>query len=246
MDALHASYGEPPPPRHVAIIMDGNGRWAESRGEPRIAGHKRGAEAVRRTAEAAANMGITYLTLFGFSSENWKRPKSEIGDLMSLLRLYLRSEIAELKKKGVKLRVIGDRSRLESDIVSLIDRAEAETVNNTRLTLVLALSYGSRAEIARAAQRLAKLAADGRIDPDSIDEQSLEGQLETSGIPDPDLLIRTSGEKRVSNFLLWQLAYTELVFMDVLWPEFGAGDLADAVREYHQRERRYGSSVSTA
>jgi undecaprenyl diphosphate synthase len=226
--------------------MDGNGRWAESRGEPRIAGHKRGAEAVRRTAEAAANMGITYLTLFGFSSENWKRPKSEIGDLMSLLRLYLRSEIAELKKKGVKLRVIGDRSRLESDIVSLIDRAEAETVNNTRLTLVLALSYGSRAEIARAAQRLAKLAADGRIDPDSIDEQSLEGQLETSGIPDPDLLIRTSGEKRVSNFLLWQLAYTELVFMDVLWPEFGAGDLADAVREYHQRERRYGSSVSTA
>ncbi len=246
MDALHASYGEPPPPRHVAIIMDGNGRWAESRGEPRIAGHKRGAEAVRRTAEAAANMGITYLTLFGFSSENWKRPKSEIGDLMSLLRLYLRSEIAELKKKGVKLRVIGDRSRLESDIVSLIDRAEAETVNNTRLTLVLALSYGSRAEIVRAAQRLAKLAADGRIDPDSIDEQSLEGQLETSGIPDPDLLIRTSGEKRVSNFLLWQLAYTELVFMDVLWPEFGAGDLADAVREYHQRERRYGSSVSTA
>lgn len=246
MDALHASYGEPPPPRHVAIIMDGNGRWAESRGEPRIAGHKRGAEAVRRTAEAAANMGITYLTLFGFSSENWKRPKSEIGDLMSLLRLYLRSEIAELKKKGVKLRVIGDRSRLESDIVSLIDRAEAETVNNTRLTLVLALSYGSRAEIARAAQRLAKLAADGRIDPDSIDEQSLEGQLETSGIPDPDLLIRTSGEKRVSNFLLWQLAYTELVFMDVLWPEFGADDLADAVREYHQRERRYGSSVSTA
>ncbi len=246
MDALPASYGDPPPPRHVAIIMDGNGRWAESRGEPRIAGHKRGAEAVRRTAEAAANMGITYLTLFGFSSENWKRPKSEIGDLMSLLRLYLRSEIAELKKKGVKLRVIGDRSRLESDIVSLIDRAEAETVSNTRLTLVLALSYGSRAEIARAAQRLAKLAADGRIDPDSIDEQSLEGQLETSGIPDPDLLIRTSGEKRVSNFLLWQLAYTELVFMDVLWPEFGAGDLADAVREYHQRERRYGSSVSTA
>jgi undecaprenyl diphosphate synthase len=226
--------------------MDGNGRWAESRGEPRIAGHKRGAEAVRRTAEAAANMGITYLTLFGFSSENWKRPKSEIGDLMSLLRLYLRSEIAELKKKGVKLRVIGDRSRLESDIVSLIDRAEAETVSNTRLTLVLALSYGSRAEIARAAQRLAKLAADGRIDPDSIDEQSLEGQLETCGIPDPDLLIRTSGEKRVSNFLLWQLAYTELVFMDVLWPEFGADDLADAVREYHQRERRYGSSVSSA
>ena len=245
MDALPATYGDLPPPRHVAIIMDGNGRWAQSRGLPRAAGHKRGAEAVRKTVEAAGNMGVSCLTLFGFSSENWNRPKHEIGDLMGLLRLYLQSEIAELKSKGIKLLVIGDRSRFASDIIALIDEAEADTAANTRLTLVLALSYGGRQEIAGAASRLARLAAEGEIDPDSIDEESFGSYLDTAEIPDPDLLIRTSGEKRISNFLLWQLAYTELVFLDVLWPDFGADDLATAIGEYHQRERRYGSSVGT-
>ncbi len=245
MDALPATYGDLPPPRHVAIIMDGNGRWAQARGLPRAAGHKRGAEAVRKTVEAAAELGVSCLTLFGFSSENWNRPKNEIGDLMGLLRLYLQSEIGELKSKGIKLLVIGDRSRFSTDIVALIDEAEAETAGNTRLTLVLALSYGGRQEIAGAAGRLARLAAKGEIDPNSIDEESFGEYLDTANIPDPDLLIRTSGEKRISNFLLWQLAYTELVFMDVLWPEFGADELANAIGEYHQRERRYGSSVGT-
>ncbi len=245
MDALPANWGDQPPPRHVAIIMDGNGRWAEARGLPRAAGHKRGAEAVRKTLEAASEMGVSYLTLFGFSSENWNRPKDEIGDLMGLLRLYLQSEIRELKSKGIKLMVIGDRSRFAPDIVALIDEAEAETADNTRLTLVLALSYGGRQEIASAAGRLARLAAEGKIDPGSIDEESFGAYLDTAEIPDPDLLIRTSGEKRISNFLLWQLAYTELVFMDVPWPDFGADDLATAIGEYHRRERRYGSSVGS-
>ena len=248
MKVLPAAYSDdpPPPPRHVAVIMDGNGRWAKSRGLPRAAGHKRGAEAVRRTAEAAANSGVSYLTLFGFSSENWKRPKDEIGDLMGLLRLYLKSEIHELNKNGIRLLVIGDRSPLDRDIVQSIEDAESETAGNKRLTLVLALSYGSRTEIAQAARKLAILAAKGEIDPESIDEEQLAEQLYTKTIPDPDLLIRTSGEKRISNFLLWQLAYTELVFLDVLWPEFGADDFAAAIREYHQRERRYGASVGTA
>ncbi len=245
MDALPATNGDLPPPRHVAIIMDGNGRWAQARGLARVAGHKRGAEAVRKTVEAAAGLGVSCLTLFGFSSENWNRPKNEIGDLMGLLRLYLQSEIEALRSKGIKLLVIGDRSRFTPDIVSLINQAEAETADNTRLTLVLALSYGGRQEIARAAGRLARLAAEGAIDPESIDEEGFGRLLDTADIPDPDLLIRTSGEKRISNFLLWQLAYTELVFMDVLWPDFGAGDLASAIGEYHQRERRYGSSVGT-
>ncbi len=243
MDALPATNGDLPPPRHVAIIMDGNGRWAQARGLARAAGHKRGAEAVRKTVEAAAGLGVSCLTLFGFSSENWNRPKNEIGDLMGLLRLYLQSEIKELKSKGIKLLVIGDRSRFTPDIVALIDQAEADTADNTRLMLILALSYGGRQEIARAASRLARLAAEGAIDPESIDEESFGRLLDTADVPDPDLLIRTSGEKRISNFLLWQLAYTELVFMDVLWPDFGAGDLASAIDEYHQRERRYGSSV---
>src|SRR5579862_888248 len=235
----------PAPPVHVAIIMDGNGRWAKARGLPRIAGHRRGAESVRRTVVAAAELGISYLTLFGFSSENWKRPSGEIDDLMSLLRVYLRAEIAELHQKGVRVRIIGDRTRLAPDIVTLIVNAEELTRGNTRLTLIVALSYGGRHDIVQAAQRLAADAAAGRIEPDAIDETMLADHLYTAGIPDPDLLIRTSGEQRISNFLLWQSAYTELVFIDTLWPDFGAADLEKAVNEFHGRERRYGASIGS-
>lgn len=244
MEALSASGGAPPP-THVAIIMDGNGRWAESRGLPRIAGHKRGAEAVRRTVEAAARSGVSFLTLFGFSSENWNRPKGEVGDLMGLLRLYLRSEIEALNDKGVRLRVIGDRSRFERDIIDLIDRAESETAGNGRITLILALSYGGRQEIVRAAQDLARRSLAGEVDPEAIDEAMFADCLQTAGIPDPDLLIRTSGEERISNFLLWQLAYTELVFTDVLWPDFDEKEFAAAINAFNRRERRYGASVGT-
>ena len=243
MDALPATYGPPPPPDHIAIIMDGNGRWAQARGLPRIAGHKRGAEAVRKTVEAAAKAGVSYLTLFGFSSENWKRPEREVGDLMGLLRLYLKSEVNELKKNGIRLSVIGDRSRFDRDIVRMIERAEAETAGGARLTLILALSYGGRYEIVSAARELAQKAALGEIDPGNIDEERFASHLDTAGVPDPDLLIRTSGEQRISNFLLWQLAYTELVFTDVLWPDFGEADLAAAIDEFNSRERRYGASV---
>ena len=245
MDTLPATYGDPPPPRHIAIIMDGNGRWAEARGLPRIAGHKRGAEAVRKTVEAAAKAGVSYLTLFGFSSENWKRPEREVGDLMGLLRLYLKSEINELKKNGIRLMVIGNRSRFDPDIVAMIENAESETKNGARLTLVLALSYGGRQEIVAATRSLAARAVAGEIDPDAIDDEIFAGHLNTAALPDPDLLIRTSGEQRVSNFLLWQLAYTELVFTDVLWPDFGAEDLAAAIGEYNSRERRYGATAGS-
>jgi undecaprenyl diphosphate synthase len=244
MSAKAKSEG-PAPPAHVAIIMDGNGRWAKARGLPRIAGHRRGAESVRRTVIAAAELGIAYLTLFGFSSENWKRPSDEIDDLMSLLRVYLRGEIAELHRQGVRVRVIGDRTRLAPDIVTLIANAEDLTRENTRLTLIVALSYGGRHDIVQAAQHLAAEAAAGRLRPEAIDEASFAAQLYTTGIPDPDLLIRTSGEQRISNFLLWQSAYTELVFVDTLWPDFGASDLEKAVREYHGRDRRYGASLGS-
>jgi len=246
MDALRATdVGAPPPPTHVAVIMDGNGRWAESRGLPRIAGHRRGAEAVRRTVKAAAQRGVGYLTLFGFSSENWKRPEDEVGDLMTLLRMYLESEIGTLNENGVRLRVIGDRSRFDPDIVELIEQAESDTAGNSRITLILALSYGGRQEIVQAARRLAGQATAGIIDPEAIDEATFANSLETAGIPDPDLLIRTSGEQRISNFLLWQLAYTELVFTDVLWPDFSEAELAAAIDTFNRRERRYGASAGT-
>jgi undecaprenyl diphosphate synthase len=236
---------ESPPPRHVAVIMDGNGRWAKARGLPRIAGHRRGAEAVRRTVTAAAELGIRYLTLFGFSSENWKRPVTEIHDLMGLLRHYLRGEVAELHRKGVRFRVIGDRARLAPDICTLIDNAESLTRDNARLDLSVALSYGGRAEIALAARRLAEDVKAGRLAADAIDEERFGRYLLTEGMPDPDLLIRTSGEKRISNFLLWQCAYAELVFTNTLWPDFDKADLEDALKDYHGRERRYGASVGT-
>jgi undecaprenyl diphosphate synthase len=241
MEALPAS-AEPKPPVHVAIIMDGNGRWAKARGLPRVAGHKRGAEAVRRTVTGAAELGIQYLTLYGFSSENWKRPPAEIDDLMGLLRLYLNNEIEELDRKGVRLRVIGQRSRLQPDIVRLIEGAERRTAGNRKLNLIVALSYGGRAEIAQAARCIAEGVRAGRIEPDAVDETQFERFLYTADIPDPDLLIRTSGEKRISNFLLWQSAYAELVFLERLWPDFTRNDLESAITEYHGRDRRYGAA----
>jgi undecaprenyl diphosphate synthase len=234
-----------PLPRHIAIIMDGNGRWAEARGLPRIAGHRRGAEAVRRTLTAAGELGIPYLTLFGFSSENWKRPLDEVDDLMGLLRHYLRGEIAELHNNGVRLRVIGETRRLSSDIVTLIDNAEALTRDNRGVNLTIALSYGGRAEIVAAARAIATKVAEGRLAVDAVDEALIAAHLFTSDLPDPDLLIRTSGEQRVSNFLLWQCAYAELVFTKTLWPDFGRSDLEGAIADYCCRERRYGASVGS-
>ena len=244
MDAVQSS-SDFPVPTHVAIIMDGNGRWARARGLPRAAGHRQGSEAVRRTVAGAIELGISYLTLYGFSSENWKRPVSEVEDLMGLLRRYLQAEIAELHQKGIRLRVIGERSRLPRDIVRLIDDAETQTAGMERLNLVMAISYGGRQDIAAAARRLAEDVAAGRLDPSAIDARRFADALSTQGIPDPDLVIRTSGEKRISNFLLWQSAYSELVFVDKLWPDFGKEDLADAIREFQQRDRRYGAAVES-
>lgn len=221
----------PQTPKHVAIIMDGNGRWASKRGLPRTAGHKQGAEAARRVVRLAADFGIEYVTLFGFSSENWNRPETEIKELMSLLRYYLRSETAELHKSGARLRVIGDRSRFDADIVQLIENAETLTKDNGKITLIIALNYGGRNDILQAARKLG---------PNGTEEE-LSALMMTAGVPDPDLLIRTSGEKRISNFLLWQCAYTEMVFTDTLWPDFDRADLEKALQDYGQRERRYGA-----
>jgi undecaprenyl diphosphate synthase len=232
-------------PRHIAIIMDGNGRWAQARGLPRIAGHRRGAEAARRAVVAAAELGVPYLTLFGFSSENWKRPPAEIQDLMGLLRHYLRGEIAELHRNGARLKVIGELTQLPTDIIDLIDHAEEVTRDNTRITVTMALSYGGRAEIVAAVRAIARQVAEGHLAADAIDEGHLARHLFTSGIPDPDLLIRTSGELRISNFLLWQCAYSELVFIKTLWPDFSKTDLELAIGEFSGRERRYGASFSS-
>jgi len=234
--------GTLPPPPHVAVIMDGNGRWAQARGLPRIAGHKRGADAVRRTVESAVDHGIRYLTLFGFSSENWKRPLDEVTDLMGLLRLYLKTEIAAIDKQGVRFLVIGDRTKLSKDINDLIEQAESQTKANTQLTLTIALSYGGRAEIVSAARKIAEDVGSGELQATDIDEDLFASRLFTNNIPDPDLLIRTSGEQRISNFLLWQLAYTELIFIDTLWPDFSEEHFERAVREYHGRERRFGAT----
>ena len=235
----------PQPPAHIAVIMDGNGRWARQRGLPRTAGHRQGAEAARRTVEGAIEAGVSYLTLFSFSSENWNRPADEVQELMGLLRRYLQSEIAELHKNGVRLKVIGDRTRLTDDIRRLIVEGEEWTKDNRRLCLTMALSYGGRQEIADTARRLAEAAVAGEIDPSAIDEAALAARLFTSDLPDPDLLIRTSGEQRISNFLLWQLAYSELVFVDTLWPDFAADHLKAAISEFQRRDRRYGAALSS-
>jgi len=234
----------PDAPRHVAIIMDGNGRWAASRGLPRVEGHRRGVEALRKTVRAAHELGISYLTIFSFSSENWSRPVSEIGDLFGLLRRFIRNDLASLHADGVRVRVIGEREGLESDICALLSEAEELTRSNTRMTLVVAFNYGSRREIANAAQRLAREVAEGRRDPATITEDVLAGYLDAPDIPDPDLIIRTSGEQRLSNFLMWQAAYSELVFVPVLWPDFDKAALESAIAEYATRERRFGGLVA--
>jgi undecaprenyl diphosphate synthase len=232
-------------PRHVAIIMDGNGRWAKKRGLPRTAGHKQGMEAVKRTLDAAREIGINYLTLFGFSSENWLRPPDEVNELMGLLRLYLRSETAELHKKGIRLRVIGDRSRFSPDIQEMVCAAEILTADNTQFTLSVALSYGGREELLRATKKLAARISYENLDINTITEQNFASFLDTDGIPDPDLLIRTSGEQRISNFLLWQCAYSELFFSKTLWPDFSKQDMNEAIEDYLQRDRRFGKIAET-
>jgi len=229
------------PPVHVAIIMDGNGRWASARHLPRIAGHREGARAVRRTIEAAIQNGVRWLTLYAFSSENWRRPRNEVLDLTSLLRQYLRSEIAELRANGVRVRVIGDPERFDADIQRDIAAAEQSTATNDRLNLTVALSYGARGEILRAARAVAEAAMAGRLDLATLNEDGFARFLATADMPDPDLVIRTSGEQRLSNFLLWQAAYAEFVFLDVLWPDFNEAHFTAALREYAGRERRFGA-----
>jgi undecaprenyl diphosphate synthase len=229
------------PPTHVAIIMDGNGRWAAARRLPRVAGHRAGARAVRRTIEAAVKQGVRWLTLYAFSSENWRRPAGEVVDLTGLLRQYLKSEIDELHANGICLRIIGDRTRFDPDIQRDLVAAERLTAANTRLNLIVALSYGSRAEIVAAARAAAEAARDGRLDLAVLDEAVFEGFLSTAGVPDPDVIIRTSGEQRLSNFLMWQAAYAEFIFLDVLWPDFDATHFAAALAEFARRERRFGA-----
>ncbi len=228
-------------PRHVAVIMDGNGRWAAQRHLPRKVGHRQGVEAVRVIVRAAGEMGIRYLTLYGFSSENWKRPAQEVSDLMSLLRLFIRKDLAELHRNGVQVRIIGERDHLEPDIIALIEEAEALTRANDRLKLIIAFNYGGQNEIAAAVRRIAHEVKAGRLAPDAITPEVVAAHLDTAGVPNPDLVIRTSGEKRLSNFLIWQSAYSELVFTDVYWPDFTPERLREAVAEYNLRERRFGA-----
>lgn len=227
-------------PRHVAIIMDGNGRWAKKRFLPRFAGHKAGVEAVRKVTRAARAMGIEALTLYAFSSENWRRPPEEVSDLMGLLRHFIRSDLDELARENVRLRVIGDYHSFSPDLVAMVDDAIARTASNTGPILAIALNYGAHAELVGAARRLAERARDGALDPASIDATTIEAELDTHDLPPLDLMIRTSGEQRLSNFLLWQAAYAELLFVDTLWPDFDAAALADAVTAFGQRQRRYG------
>ncbi|WP_375381348.1 isoprenyl transferase [uncultured Sphingomonas sp.] len=227
-------------PRHVAIIMDGNGRWAKQRHLPRAAGHRAGVEAVRRVTRAARSLGIEALTLYAFSSENWRRPEDEIGALMGLLRLFIRSDLAEMVRDDVRLRIIGDYSRFAPDLVALLDDALARTAPNTGPILAIALNYGAQDELVTAARRLAQRVRDGAMAVEAIDAEAIEAELETRELPPLDLMIRTSGEQRLSNFLLWQAAYAELLFVDTLWPDYGADDLAAAVAAFGQRQRRYG------
>jgi len=231
-------------PRHVAIIMDGNGRWASARGLPRGEGHRRGVEALRKTVRAAGEMGIRFLTIFSFSAENWSRPPSEIRDLMGLLRRFIRNDLAELHQNGVKVRVIGERGDLDPDIRRLLEEAEELTKNNIGLTLVVAFNYGARQEIARAAARIATMIKDSSLDPSAITAELIGQNLDAPDLPDPDLIIRTSGEQRLSNFLLWQAAYSELVFVSTYWPDFDHAALEGAIAEYHRRERRFGGLIA--
>ncbi|MGD9638922.1 MAG: isoprenyl transferase [Alphaproteobacteria bacterium] len=231
-------------PRHIAVIMDGNGRWAKARNLPRTAGHKKGAEAVRRIVEAACEIGLSYLTLFAFSSENWNRSKTEVSILMQLLKNYIIKEIPELDRQGVRVSFIGDRTKLSSDIVSEMEAAEAKTSKNDKLNLIIALSYGAREEILAGVKSIISDVGNGSLLIDKLDENEFSKRLYTKDIPDPDVVIRTSGEKRISNFLLWQVAYAEFVFADVLWPDFSKENLIAAIEEYSKRERRYGKETA--
>lgn len=228
------------PPTHVAIIMDGNGRWAALRGLPRAEGHRRGVEAIRRAVRSASELGIRYLTIYSFSSENWRRPAQEVADLMGLLKRFVRHDLADLHKANVRVRIIGEREGLAPDIRALLVEAEALTAKNTGLTLIVAFNYGGRQEIVRAMRVLAERARAGILDPGRIDVHTVEAVLDTHGIPDPDLVIRTSGEQRVSNFLTWQTAYSEFVFLPDFWPDFDHETFRAAVEEYGRRERRFG------
>ncbi len=227
-------------PEHVAIIMDGNGRWAKQRGLPRIMGHRRGVEAVRETVRAAGECGLKYLTLFAFSSENWRRPESEVSDLLGLLKAFIRRDLADLHNENVRVRVIGDRESLKDDIRNLLIEAEQMTAENTALTLIIAFNYGSRDEIARAAASLARDVAAGLIDASDIDPDAIAARLDTAGMPDPDLIIRTSGEERLSNFMLWQAAYSEFLFIPDFWPDFDRKTFFSAIDQYMTRDRRFG------
>ncbi len=227
-------------PRHIAIIMDGNGRWAKARGLPRAAGHRAGVEALRETIRAASDRGLGYLTLFAFSSENWSRPDGEVRDLLGLLKIFIRRDLAELHRNNVRVHVIGEREGLAKDVAALLTEAETLTFRNTGLNLVIAFNYGARDEIVRAARRLAADVAAGRLDPASISAELISANLDTAGMPDPDLIIRTSGEMRLSNFLLWQAAYAEFLFLPDLWPDFRAAHLDAAYEAFRRRERRFG------
>jgi undecaprenyl diphosphate synthase len=231
-------------PRHVAIIMDGNGRWAAARGLPRVEGHRRGVEALRRTIRSAGEIGIGFITIFSFSAENWSRPASEVGELMGLLRRFIRNDLAELHQSNVRVRIIGEREGLDPDIGRLLTEAEELTRGNSGLTLVVAFNYGSRQEIARAARRIAEQVAGGTLKPGDVTMDTVGRFLDAPDLPEPDLIIRTSGEQRLSNFLLWQSAYSELVFVPTYWPDFDRAALEGAIREYQQRERRFGGLVA--
>jgi undecaprenyl diphosphate synthase len=233
-------------PKHIGIIMDGNGRWAKARGLPRAEGHRRGVEALRRTLKYASELGVQFMTIYAFSSENWKRPQDEISDLMGLLRRFIRKDLAELHSKNVRIKIIGSQENLPSDIITLLHEARTLTSSNTGTTLVVAFNYGSRDEITRACRQLAKDVKEGMLDPDAISENTLTNFLDTHDIPDPDLIIRTSGEMRLSNFLMWQAAYSEFYFDDVLWPDYDKENLERAVHYYMRRERRYGGLGATA
>lgn len=232
-------------PRHIAFIMDGNGRWAQRRGLPRIAGHRAGVESLRKTIGHALKLKLEYLTLFSFSSENWSRPTSEVDGIMALLRRFVRSDLADLNAKNVCIRIIGSRDHLPADILNYLIEAEKTTESNTGMTLIVAFNYGARDEICRAVQKIAHKIADGDLSPHDITETVLGNELDTAGLPDPDLLIRTSGESRLSNFLLWQSAYTEFVFLDVLWPDFAESDFDEALQSFAKRDRRYGNVCAT-
>lgn len=229
-------------PRHIAIIMDGNGRWARMRSRPRTFGHSEGVEALRRTVEAAGELGVRYLTVFGFSTENWRRPVEEVNALFDLLRLYVARDLDRLVKEGVRVHVIGAREGLQPDLLRIIDDAETRTGHNDKQHLIIAFNYGGQDEIARAARRIAEDAAAGKLAPSDVTVERFGSYLDTADVPPPDLLIRTSGELRLSNFMLWQAAYTELVFVDVLWPDFDKAALQSAIDTYHRRERRFGGA----